>query len=479
MRPIVARGSLGSESTALTAVPCPDMKPVLTADEYRRVDKAYTGDLTQAMDRAGHAVALATARQGAGYGKRVAILAGPGNNGGDGYVAARYLKERGAHVIIHALADPSTPEAKDAAAKAVSAGVRVRALGEPTKTDLVVDALFGGGARRGSPDDVVAWMHTPAPVVSVDYPTGLDPDTGKVDETAFRAVETVTFATLKTGHVLGAGPDHCGVVTVAAIGIQGGEPSMFVAEASDALRPGRARQTHKWSAGSVLVVAGSSGMLGAATLAGRAALNFGAGTVYLASDRVDQVQQIIPELPALDLGRAAEAVKRFDVVVAGPGLAEGDAGSVRLILGSAEKVVLDAGGLTPSMLAAAKEGDAEVVVTPHDAEFVRVAGVGAGVYAVRSFAERAGIVALRKGNPTMISDGGLPVLVDTGGPELASIGTGDVLAGMIAALWARGLDGMQAATSAAYWHGVAGSDLVDHETVTADVLADYISIYAW
>ena len=455
------------------------MKPVLTADEYRRVDKAYTGDLIQAMDRAGHAVALAAARHGATYGKRVAVLAGPGNNGGDGYVAARYLKTRGAHVTIHALADPSTSEAWDAAAKAVLAGVQVRELGEPTETDVVIDALFGGGARRGLPDEVVAWMETAAPVVSVDYPTGLDPDTGKVDEAAFHALETVTFSTLKTGHVLGVGPDHCGLVTVADIGIHGGEPSMFVAEASDAPRPRRQRKTHKWSAGSVLVMAGSSGMVGASTLAGRAALNFGAGTVYLASDRVDQVQQITPELPALDLEQAGGAVKRFDVVVAGPGLAADDAATIRPVLAAAQKVVLDAGGLTPSMLQAAKDGGAEVVVTPHDSEFVRVAGVGAGVYAVRSFAEREGIVALRKGNPTMISDGGLPVLVDTGGPELASIGTGDVLAGMIAALWARGLNGMQAAVSAAYWHGVAGADLARHETVTADVLADYISVHAW
>jgi ADP-dependent NAD(P)H-hydrate dehydratase / NAD(P)H-hydrate epimerase len=455
------------------------VKPVLTAEEYRRVDQAFTGDLIQAMDRAGHAVALAAARHGAGYGKRVAVLAGPGNNGGDGYVAARYLKTRGAHVIIQALADPSTPEAQDAATKAALAGVQVRELGEPTETGLVIDALFGGGARRGLPEKVVAWMQTAAPVVSVDYPTGLDPDTGKVDEAAFHAVETVTFSTLKTGHVLAVGPDHCGVVTVADIGIHGGEPSMFVAGASDALRPGRARQTHKWSAGSVLVLAGSSGLLGASILAGRAALNFGAGTVYLASDRVDQVQQIIPELPALNLEQAAEAVKRFDVVVAGPGLAKTDAASVRPVLATAERVVLDAGGLTPSMLEAAKDGDAEVVVTPHDAEFIRVAGVGAGVYAVRSFAEREGIVALRKGNPTMISDGGLPVLVDTGGPELASIGTGDVLAGMIAALWARGLDGMQAAVSAAYWHGMAGRELARHQTVTADVLSDYISGFAW
>jgi ADP-dependent NAD(P)H-hydrate dehydratase / NAD(P)H-hydrate epimerase len=455
------------------------MRPVLTAEEYRRVDKAYGGDLIQAMDRAGHAVALAAARHGAGYGKSVAVLAGPGNNGGDGYVAARYLKERGAFVILHALADPSTTEAQDAAAKAATAGVRVRDLAEPTEPDVVVDALFGGGGRRGLPDEVLAWMETTAPVVAVDYPTGLDSDTGKVDEKAFHAVETVTFSTLKTGHVLGVGPDHCGVVTVADIGIHGGEPSMFVAEASDAPRPRRQRKTHKWAAGSVLVLAGSSGLVGASILAGRAALNFGAGTVYLASERLDQVQQIAPELPALDFEQAAEAVKRFDVIVAGPGLAEGDADQIRPVLGAADKVVLDAGGLTPSMLQVAKEGGAEVVVTPHDAEFVRVAGVGAGVYAVRSFAEREGIVALRKGNPTMISDGGLPVLVDTGGPELASIGTGDVLAGMLAALWARGLNGMQAAVSAAYWHGVAGSDLARHETVTADVLADYISVHAW
>jgi len=455
------------------------MKPVLTAEEYRRVDKAYTGDLIQAMDRAGHAVALAAARHGAGYGRTVVVLVGPGNNGGDGYVAARYLKDRGAAVAIHALADPTTPEAKDAAAKAVSAGVRVTGLTGPVEADVVIDALFGGGARRGLPDEVVAWMKTPAPVIAVDYPTGLDADTGKVEEEAFRAVETVTFSTIKTGHVRGVGPDHCGQVTVADIGIHGGEPSMYVAEAEDALRPARARNTHKWSAGAVLVLAGSSGLLGASVLAGRAALNFGAGTVYLGTDRVDQMQQIAPEIPALDLERAADMLKRFDVVVVGPGLGDADAGSVRPIIAVAENVVLDAGGLTPATLEAAKEGGARVIATPHDAEFVRVAGVEAGTYAVRSFAAREEITVVRKGNPTMVSDGGLPALVSTGGPELASIGTGDVLSGMIAALWARGLSPFDAAVSAAYWHGVAGAELAEHETVTADVLADYVSVHAW
>jgi len=455
------------------------MKPVLTAEEYRRVDKAYRGDLIQAMDKAGHAVALAAARAGAGYGKRVTVLAGPGNNGGDGYVAARYLKDRGAHITVHALAEPTTTESKDAAHKAASVGVPIRHLGDRVDTDVVVDALFGGGARRGLPESVIAWMSTTAPVIAIDYPTGLDPDTGEVENHGFRATETITFSSLKSGHVLGSGPDYCGMVTVADIGIHGGEPSMFVAEEADAPRPPRDRKAHKWSVGAVLILGGSAGLVGASVLAGRAALNFGAGTVYVASPRVDLVQQIAPELPSLSLDDVADQLKRFDVVVAGPGLAEADAGSMRFTLEKAERVVLDAGGLTPASLEAALAGDADVVITPHDAEFIRVAGVEAGTFAVRSFASREGITVLRKGNPTMVSDGGPPILVDTGGPELASIGTGDVLAGMIAALWSRGLDPTTAAVSAAYWHGRAAADLARDETVTAEVLADYISLHAW
>jgi ADP-dependent NAD(P)H-hydrate dehydratase / NAD(P)H-hydrate epimerase len=456
------------------------MKPVLTAEEYRRVDRAYIGDLIRAMDRAGHAVALAAARAGAGYGKRVAVLSGPGNNGGDGYVAARYLKERGASVTIHALAEPKTTEAKDAAAKSSSVGVPSVQLGEPVGADVVVDALFGGGSRRGLPDEILDWMGTPAPVVSIDYPTGLDPNTGKADDRgAFRAVETVTFGSLKTGHILRDGPDHCGEVTVASIGIDGGKPSMYLAEEVDAPKPSRKRTTHKWSAGAVLVLGGSPGLIGASVLAGRSALNFAAGTVYLATPSVDQVQQIAPELPVLTLEQARSQLARFDIVVAGPGLADEDAERVRPLLAEAGRVVLDAGGLTPAIFQAAKNDDADVVVTPHDGEFARIAGVDAGTYSCRSFAAREGVIVLRKGNPTMVSNGGLPVLVTTGGPELASIGTGDVLAGMVGALWARGLEPLQAAVSAAYWHGVAGRELARYQTVTADVLSDYISAFAW
>jgi len=455
------------------------VRPVLTAGEFRRAEEADTGDLGGAMDRAGHAVALAAVRAGAVYGARVIVLAGPGNNGGDGYVAARYLKRRGVFVVVHALAPPSTELARDAEAMARAAGVPVVELGSPVAADVVVDALFGGGGRRGLPSHVLEWMEATGPVVAVDYPTGLDPDTGKVAERAFVAAETVTFGCLKTGHVRADGPEHCGEVTVADIGISGGEPSMFVAEEADALRPARPRTAHKWSAGAVLVVGGSHGLAGAAVLAGRAALNFGAGTVYLATSQVDLVQQIAPEIPALDLDHAEADVDRFDVVVAGPGLGEDEVTHIRPILTKADRLVLDAGALTPATLAAARQGDAEIVITPHDAEFHRLSGVGAGAFSIRSLAIRERLTVLRKGNPTMVCDGGPPVLVTTGGPELATIGTGDVLAGMLAALWSRGLEPAQAAVSAAFWHGLSGAEIARRETVTAYGLVDHISAHAW
>ena len=455
------------------------MKPVLTAEEYQRVDKAYTGDLDQVMDRAGYAVALAAVRHGAGYGRRVVVLAGPGNNGGDGYVAARYLKRRGASVEIHALAQPRAPEAIRAANLAGESGIPVRALGEVSGADVVVDALFGGGVRGGLPPEVLAWMGITAPVVAVDYPTGLDPNTGKVAEQAFTAVETVTFATLKTGHVRGRGPDHCGVVTVVDIGIEGGQPSMWVAEEEDAPRPSRPRTAHKWSAGAVLVAGGSTGLVGAAVLAARSSLHFGAGSVAVASPRADLVTAAAPELLTVTFEQAAEDLDRFDVVIAGPGLAISDRDAVLPIVHEASRVVLDAGALESAMVEAAIAGGTQVVMTPHAREFERLAGVEGGAFSARAYADKKGLIVLLKGNPTLVTDGSEPVLISTGGPELASIGTGDVLAGMVAALWARGLDGRTAAISAAYWHGIAGADLADITAVTADRLATHIGRFAW
>lgn len=142
-------------------------------------------------------------------------------------------------------------------------------------------------------------------------------------------------------------------------------------------------------------------------------------------------------------------------------------------------MVLDAGALTPELLEAGKQNNGEVVITPHAGEYRRLTGLGTGSYSIRAYAREKGVTVLLKGNPTQISDGGLPVLVTSGGPELASIGTGDVLAGMIGALWARGLETTTAAVSAAYWHGRAATDLALSRTVTAENLSDHIASYAW
>jgi len=443
------------------------------------VDQAFTGDLDAAMDHAGLAVALAAVRHGAGYGKRIVVLTGPGNNGGDGYVAARYLARRGADVVVQALADPKTPEAIRAAGMARSAGIRITSMGNRVPADLVIDAVFGGGGRSELPPVLEGWTETLAPVIAVDFPTGLDPDTGEAKGRVFSAVETVTFQYLKTGHVKGDGPDVCGVITVIDLGIEGGEPSMWLAGEEDAPRPPRPRRVHKWSAGSVLVVGGSTGMVGAAVFAGRSALHFGAGAVVVASPSSDLVARIAPELLTRSLPGVQDELDRFDVVVAGPGLDEADHAEVLPLVGKASRVLLDAGALAPAMIDAALEGGAQVVVTPHGGEFKRIGGVDGGEYAACALATKKGITVLLKGNPTIVCDGAAPVLVRSGGPALATIGTGDVLSGMIGALWARGLDARAAMISGAYWHGVAGTDLAGQGTVTADRLCTHIGKYAW
>lgn len=452
---------------------------MLTATEYRRVDQEYQGDLAVAMERAGHAVALAAARHGAGYGARVVVLAGPGNNGGDGYVAARHLKQRGAHVTVQRVGPPTSEISKTAARSARDVGVGITAIGPPIECDLIVDAVFGGGGRQGLPEGLSAWMDLDTPVVAVDFPTGLHPDTGKVAEKAFRAVETVTFSTLKTGHVSEAGLDHCGVVTVADIGIDGGRPSLFVAGREDALRPARERPAHKWSAGAVLVIGGSEGMTGAAVLTARAALNFGAGAVYLCTPQPQEAHLIAPEIPTFSSDAIDSMLDRFDVVVAGPGLAPEQRQGFVSLVEKARHVVLDAGGLHPDLVEAALSGDSEVVLTPHSGEFKRLAGVGGGKFAVPAYAGRMALIVLLKGNPTLVSDGGPPILVMEGGPELATIGTGDVLSGMIGALWARGLDPLTAAVSGAFWHGTTAGEMAGEGTVTAVNLVDRIRAHAW
>lgn len=445
------------------------MIPVVTAAEAAAMDERSGIPVGTLMERAGLAVALAAVELGARYGSRVAVLCGPGNNGGDGYVAARYLRRRGVAVSVAVLADSKTDPARQASKAAKTSGVVIGPIDLPTKVDLVVDAVFGGGFRRGIPEKIKAWSKVGVPVVSVDIPSGVDPGTGKADDDAFHADVTVTFDALKPGHLLEAGPSHCGQVQIVDIGLAHPSDVEFeVVEDSDLGLPSRDRHAHKWSAGSVLVVGGSAGMTGAAVLAGRAALNFGAGAVGVASAEPLHVPELLT-YPVEDL-----PIDRFDVVVVGPGLGSRP-DIVQEVVGRAGRVVVDADALAhPEMLA---DSDAELILTPHAGEFSRIAG-GPTLAATKALASDIGGVVLLKGSPTFVTDGKEAFGVTSGGPELATIGTGDVLAGMIGALWARGLPPQRAAWSAAHIHGRAAADLSLGTTVTADRLATHIGSWA-
>jgi hydroxyethylthiazole kinase-like uncharacterized protein yjeF len=320
------------------------------------------------------------------------------------------------------------------------------------------------------------WIEASSSVLAVDVPSGLDPASGDIGENAFRSTRTVTFHALKVGHVIGSGPDVCGVVTVADIGLEGGDPELLLTEQLDAPRPSRSRTAHKWSAGSVLVVGGASGMTGAAVLAGKAALGFGAGAVGLAvpAEAADVAAAAAPELlhyPIDDLPQ------RYDVLLIGPGFGTDRTDLAAKLISSWEgPVVVDADALT-AVAPDRALGGRGAVITPHSGEFERLTGRPSTYSEARELAARIDATVLLKGNPTFVTDGGVPWVVNTGGPELATIGTGDVLAGMTAALLAGGHDPAVAARSAAYWHGRAGADLARTRVVTALRLVEEIGAF--
>ncbi len=452
------------------------MIPVVSAAEAGRMDRRANTSVDVLMDRAGLAVALETADCGAGYGTRVAVLCGPGNNGGDGYVAARYLHERGAAVQVRALTEPRNEVAQRAAQAARRAGVSITGLGKPGREGMIIDALFGGGFRHGLPDAIVPWFAADAPVVSVDVPSGLDPDTGEAPDGSFRAERTVTFGALKLGHLLGEGPERCGDVSVTDIGLgPATEPGLRLVEDEDAPRPRRRLHAHKWSAGSVLIVGGSMGMVGAAVMAGRSALHFGAGSVGVLSSEQHTIAVQAPELLSYPPDRLEEMLARFDVAVVGPGLGD-QRQLLEQVLDGADRVVADADALVSKDVLTGAKG--ELIITPHAGEFARLSDARAGPESARRLAEQIGGVVVLKGWPTYVTDGATPWAVISGGPELATIGTGDVLSGMVAALWARGLEPVEAARSAAHWHGLAGADLARQTTVTAERLSRHVGYFA-
>lgn len=460
------------------------MRPVLSVAEMRRVDAETTADIDLLMDRAGYGVALAASDLGAGYGSVIDVLCGKGNNGGDGYVAARYLTRRGAKVTAHQVGVPkSGTPAHRAMESARLAGVTVAPLREPGATDVVIDAVVGTGFIGHLSEDVAAWTALDAAVVAVDIPSGLNGDTGTPSGAVFNADFTVTFHALKPGHLVGDGPDLCGNVRVVDIGLTGGEPMMRVMEGSDVVVPMRPRTAHKWSSGAVATIGGVSGLTGAALFAARAALRAGAGvSVLVASSSTHGTYEarsddlVVMDGGAMETGSDAaalvERLARFDSLIIGPGL---EPAPLAFVQGLVERfdgmLVVDAGALNavsdPRLYAGRS---APTVLTPHAGEFSRLSGQPPSWEAAARLAETAGAVVLLKGSPTIIA-GPEVVVVDTGGSELATIGSGDVLAGIIGAFGASDPNPMSAVTSAAYVHGLAGAYAARSSTVTVlDIL---------
>ena len=437
------------------------MIPVLTPEEMKAVDAAAPEPLDVLVARAGAAVARAALRMlGGAYGRRVVVVAGKGNNGADGRWAAECLRRRGVAVtVLDAAGAPSTLSA----------------------CDLVVDAAYGTGFHGSY---VAPRPAAGVPVLAVDIPSGVDGLTGEADEHAVRADVTVTFAALKPGLLLGEGPERCGRVELAGIGLDASGARMHLVEDADVgdRLPRRRREAHKWQS-AVFVAAGSAGMTGAALLAGRAALRAGAGNVRLGIPGADValLAPVLGELVGIPLpaegwaAGALEDVERCRALVVGPGLGRNDAtvGEVqRLLAGSPRPAVVDADGLA-AVGGPPPDGGLRVL-TPHEGEYRRMCGSPPGadrVGAVRALAGRTGSVVLLKGSTTLVATPGGDVrFVTSGGPRLATAGTGDVLAGVIGAFLALGLDGVSAASLGAHVHGAAAALGPERGLVAGDIV---------
>jgi hydroxyethylthiazole kinase-like uncharacterized protein yjeF len=497
------------------------MRPVLTALQMREMDRET---ITQVgipgavlMETAGRAVVLAVLDL---LGKtppasaKVVVVCGSGNNGGDGFVVARVLAERGIHCEVFLVMDSKgvTGDAKiyhDAFLQcggAIAALQTSRQLEAATKTfedcDVIVDAIFGTGLCRdisGTIAKVVDTMNSSAAaVVAVDLPSGLHADTGAVLGVAVHADATVTMGAAKMANAGAPGFSFGGQLRVAEIGIPGSRlrrvAQTFVVESSDVrhLIPVAGQNAHKVEKGHVLALAGSSGKRGAGRLAGMAALRTGAGLVTLGAASPDQ--QAEDPLMSWAVSSCSELESAWEgkhALLMGPGM-QTDAQAKSLVMHalshSTIPMVLDADALNhlAGKPKAAKAVQAPLVLTPHPGEAGRLLGLSSvavqadRLAAVKKLAKLTQAVVVLKGARTCIADGrtgGTPfvLLCEQGGPELATAGTGDVLAGMIAALLAQGLDPAQAAMLGVYWHGVAGRTALHRLGGAGVVASDVVS----
>lgn len=469
---------------------------------------AHRRDGAVLMRRAA-AAALEALRAAWPVSRDIAVLCGGGNNGGDGWMLAVLARAAGfsPQVLWTTPPDALRGEAAGAAAEALAAGVPASAFdatgsgpAQLTRADVIVDALLGLGLAQAVRPPIAAAIGAinaaGRPVLSLDLPSGLCADSGRVLGIAVRADVTITFITLKSGLRLGAGPDHSGRLRLATLGIVDdlGSPAWTLLDAARvrAAIPARRRDAHKGQGGHVFVVGGGSGMPGAARLTGEAALRVGAGRVTvacaadsapaIAAGRPEVMVRGLPSEPASAAQQLRAALDGADVLVVGPGLGR-DAWAMALLqaaLDAAKPTVVDADALhllgpVRADAQGASQGashGATRIYTPHPGEAARLLGLtAAAVQADRPAALAAlvaalgGAVVLKGAGTLLATRGAVPVVCDRGHPVLAAPGTGDVLAGAIAGLLAQSGDrsgaGFEAACAAVWLHACAGERAAD------------------
>jgi len=436
---------------------------------------------------------------------RFVVLAGPGNNGGDAYVAAQALTEAGAAVCLHQLL-PGSPASDDAARAHAACTVMPRAIEAyaPQHGDVIIDGVFGAGLTRDLPPTLVDCVRTVTaaalPVIAIDLPSGIDGRTGQVLGAAFRAEVTITFMALKPGMLLLPGREHCGDVEIAEIGvprrlvethrsgIEVNTPDIWARPAS-----GISAAAHKYSRGALVVFSGGASHTGAARLSADAALRAGAGLVTIASPgsamAVNAAHLTAVMLKRIDDTEALDAWladTRLGTFVLGPGFGIGEKARSFALALRKRKLVLDADGITsftddPDTLFGAFVGEPRLVLTPHEGEFARLFPDIAGdtslskVDKALAAARRANGVIIYKGADTVIaSPDGRAAINTNAPPSLATAGSGDVLAGICGALLAQGYPPYEAACAAVWHHGAAGHRA--GKSVTAETLVSAIEI---
>ena len=468
---------------------------VLTSAEMGRADR-----LTIAAGTPGFALMLSAGQAVAGAAMDlveegpILVVAGPGNNGGDGFVAAAELAARGREVSVILLCERDSLQGDAASAargwKYPVLPFNPQAIGRPA---LIIDALFGAGLNRpleGDPHHMIEAINANgAPVLAVDLPSGINGTTGAVMGVAVRATETVTFFRRKPAHLLLPGRIYCGRVRVADIGIDASvlgeiQPQTFenIPQFWRKALPVPQIDGHKYARGHAIVISGDIAATGAARMAGRGALRAGAGLVTLASPRnalaVNAAALTAVMVRAIDtVVEFAELLtdKRLNACVIGPGAGLGDRtrGFVLTALSAKRRLVLDADALTsfadaPDRLFEAIKAthDPQVVLTPHEGEFPRLFSDISNKHPqrsklerVRAAAERSAAIVLLKGPDTVVaSPDGRAAIAANSPPWLATAGAGDVLSGMIAGMLAQGVPAFEAACIGVWMHGKAARE---------------------